>query len=85
MKKQAIALMSAAVAVTTVALAWEMHHPNLRDAEQETDNAIHHVQDAQKDNRKVEFGGHAEKAIDFLRQAHEEIVAADKWNVEHHH
>jgi hypothetical protein len=84
MKKSGIALLSAAVAVTSLALAWEMHHPNLKDAEQETDNAIHHVETAQKDNKRVEFGGHAEKAIDFLRHAHEEIVEADKWNEAHH-
>ena len=85
MKKPAITLMSAAIAVTTVALAWEIHHPNLRDADHETDNAIHHIQDAQKDNKKVEFGGHAEKAIDFLRQARNEIIEADKWNEAHRH
>ena len=84
MKKIVIASLSA-VFVTTVALAYEIHHPNLRDAHHEAENAIHHIQDAQANNKGVEFGGHAEKAIDLLRHAQEELVEADKFNDARHH
>lgn len=83
MKKILIALISAAF-VTTVAVAYEIHHPNLRDAYHEAENAIHHIEDAQKNNKGIEFGGHAEKAIDALKHARDEIVEADKWNDAHH-
>ena len=84
MKKIYIAAMSA-VLVTTVAMAYEIHHPNLRDAHAAAENAIHHVQLAQAANKGVEFGGHAEKAIDLLKHAQEELIEADKWNDAHHH
>jgi peptidoglycan hydrolase CwlO-like protein len=83
MKKLVIASV-AAVLVTTVALAYETHHPNLRDAFGASENAIHHIQAAQANNKGVEFGGHAEKAIDALRHAQQEIIEADKWNDAHH-
>lgn len=84
MKKFAIASLSA-VLVATVAMAYEIHHPNLRDAHAAAENAIHHIGLAQAANKGVEFGGHAEKAIDLLRHAQEEIVEGDKWNDAHHH
>jgi len=74
-----------AVFVTTVALAYEMHHPNLQDAYGATEQAIHHIQLAQADNRGVEFGGHADRAVADLHQAERELMAADKYNDEHHH
>jgi hypothetical protein len=73
------------VLVATAAVAYEMHHPNLRDAFGDADNAIHHVQQAQMDNRGVEFGGHAEKAIEAFRHAQQELIEGDKWNAAHHH
>jgi hypothetical protein len=82
MKKIVIA--SLAVLVTTMALAYEIHHPNLRDAYGATENAIHHVQEAQAANKGIEFGGHAEKALEALRHAQQEIMAADQWNDAHH-
>lgn len=84
MKKIVIASLSA-VLVTTVAMAYEIHHPNLRDAHHNAEMAINHIQNAQKGNQGVEFGGHAEKAIDLLKQAQMELVEADKWNDAHHH
>jgi peptidoglycan hydrolase CwlO-like protein len=84
MKKIVIASLSAAL-VTTVAMAYEIHHPNLRDAHHDAEMGINHVQNAQQGNKGVEFGGHAEKAIDLLRQAQAEIVEADKWNDAHRH
>ena len=61
-----------------------VHHPNLRDAFGATENAIHHIQAAQANNKGLEFGGHAEKAIDALRHAQQELVEGDKWNDAHH-
>ncbi|HEY2682671.1 MAG TPA: hypothetical protein VGI93_04115 [Steroidobacteraceae bacterium] len=83
MKKIVIASISA-VLVSTIAMA-EIHHPNLRDAHHEAENAIHHIEAAQANNKGVEFGGHAEKAMEFLKQAQIEMVEADKWNEAHHH
>jgi peptidoglycan hydrolase CwlO-like protein len=84
MKKLVIASL-AAVLVTTVAFAYETRHPNLRDAMGASENAIHHIQAAQANNQGIEFGGHAEKAIEALRHAQQEIMEADKWNDAHHH
>ncbi|MGB6308677.1 MAG: hypothetical protein WBF89_12895 [Steroidobacteraceae bacterium] len=84
MNKIVIASLSA-VLVTTVAFAYEIHHPNLRDAYGAADTAIHHIQEAQAANKGVEFGGHADKALDALRHAQAELIEADKWNDAHHH
>jgi hypothetical protein len=83
MKRIVIASLSATL-VTTIALAYEIHHPNLRDANHDMDNAIIHIENAQKGNKGIEFGGHAEKAIDLLRHAQEEIVEGDQYNEAHH-
>jgi len=83
MKKIVLASLSAAL-VTTVALAYEIHHPNLRDAHHEAGEAIHHIEAAAAANRGIEFGGHAEKAIDLLRHAQEELVEGDMYNDAHH-
>ena len=74
----------AGVLVTTMAMAYEIHHPNLRDAYGATENAIRHIQDAQAANRGLEFGGHAEKALEALQRAQRELIAGDRWNDEHH-
>lgn len=73
-----------ALCATTMALAYEIHHPNLRDAYGATENAIRHIHEAQGANRGVEFGGHAQKALEALQRAEREIVAADRWNDAHH-
>jgi hypothetical protein len=83
MKKILVASLAAAV-VTTIAVAYDIHHPNLRDAFAAAGDAMHHIQKAQADNRGVEFGGHADKALDALRHAQQEIIEADKWNDAHH-
>lgn len=84
MKKTLIASSLTALLATTIALAYEVHHPNLRDAFGATENAMRHIQEAQGANRGVEFGGHAEKALEALQRAQREIVAADRWNDAHH-
>jgi hypothetical protein len=83
MKKLVVASL-AAIAVTTVAMAYDLHHPNLRDAYGATENAIHHIQAAQAHNKGLEFGGHAEKALAALQRAQEELIAGDQWNEAHH-
>lgn len=84
MKKIVIGSLGA-VLVTTVAMAYEIHHPNLRDAYGATETAIHHIQEAQGNNRGHEFGGHAAKAIEALQRAEQEMAQADRWNDAHHH
>jgi hypothetical protein len=83
MKKTVIASLSA-LFVVTMAAAYEIHHPNLRDGYAAAENAIHHIQAAQSNNKGVEFGGHATKAIDALRLAQQEMIAGDQWNEAHH-
>ncbi len=82
MRKTAIAALS--VLLATAAIAYEIHHPNLRDAYGATENAIKHVQEAQANNKGIEFGGHAEKAIDALKHAQQELIEGDKYNDMHH-
>jgi hypothetical protein len=84
MRKIVIASLGA-ILVTTIAMAYEIHHPNLRDAYAAADTAMRHIQEAQAVNKGVEFGGHADKALDALRRAQQELVEADKWNDAHHH
>ena len=81
MKKIVIA--SLAVLATTVALAYEIRHPNLRDAYGATENAIRHIEEAQAANKGVEFGGHGDKALEALRHAQQELIEGDKWNDAH--
>jgi hypothetical protein len=83
MKKIVIASLSALL-VVSAAVAYEIHHPNLRDGYAAAENAIHHIQAAQANNKGVEFGGHASKAIDALKLAQQEMVAGDQWNEAHH-
>ncbi len=83
MKRVVIASLSVTL-VTTVALAYEIHHPNLRDAHHAVENAIHHIEIAQSANHGIEFGGHAEKAVELLRHAQEELVQGDMYNDSHH-
>ena len=83
MKRIVIASLCA-ILVTTVAVAYEIHHPNLRDAYGATQTAIRHIQEAQAANKGIEFGGHADSALTALKQAQEELIKADKWNDEHH-
>jgi hypothetical protein len=78
MKKTAIAALS--ILVATAAIAYEIHHPNLRDAYGAAENAIKHIQTAQANNKGIEFGGHAEKAIDHLKLAQQELIEGDKYN-----
>ena len=82
MKKIVIGSLTA-ILVTTVAFAYEVHHPNLRDAYGATQSAIQHIREAQTANRHG-FGGHGQKALQALQMAEQEIVEADRWNDAHH-
>jgi len=82
MKK--LAAIAVGLTIATVAIAYEIKHPNLRDAMGACENAIKHIKTAQANNKGVEFGGHAEKAIDLLKQAQAEIAEGDKFNETHH-
>ncbi len=68
----------AAAVVTTLAVAGpERGHPNIIAARKEAQQAIEHMQKAQHAN-EFDMGGHAQKAIDLLNQAQEEMrVAAE--------
>jgi hypothetical protein len=76
---------SLSILVATAVYAYEIHHPNLRDAYAAAEQGIHHIQEAQAANKGLEFGGHAEKALDHFKQAQAELVEGDKWNDAHHH
>ncbi|MGA2189906.1 MAG: hypothetical protein ABSH33_15345 [Steroidobacteraceae bacterium] len=82
MKKTAIASIS--ILLATAAVAYDIHHPNLRDAYKAADTAIAHVHEAQVMNKGIEFGGHAEKAIDLFQRAQQELIEGDKYNDMHH-
>ena len=60
-------------------------HPNLKDAYDEAGQAIQHIHEAQQyqGNKKVEFGGHGDKAIAAFQQAQAELVQADQYNDAH--
>jgi hypothetical protein len=69
--------------VATVGYAYNITHPNLKDAYGLADQAVRHIQEAQQANKQVAFGGHAEKAIDLFQKAQAELIEADKYNDAH--
>ena len=81
MKKVSVVLAGALVA--TAAFGFEFAHPNLKDAYGAAGSAIHHIELAQANNKGVEFGGHAEKAIELLRHARVELEEAEKYRDSH--
>jgi hypothetical protein len=81
--KRVFLLGSLSVLVATAAYAYDITHPNLRDAYGATEQAIRHIQEAQQANKGIEFGGHAERALDLFKQAQAELIEADKYNNAH--
>jgi hypothetical protein len=81
MNKTAIASLS--ILVATAAVSYEFHHSNLRDAWQDAENAIKHVEAAQAGNKGIEFGGHAGAAIEAFKTAQHELEEGDKYNEMH--
>lgn len=80
---KAVLIGSVSLLLASVAYTYDIHHPNLKEAHAMAEQAIHHIQEAQKAN-KGEFAGHADKAIEHLKRAQDEIIEADKWNDAHH-
>ena len=82
MKK--IVLASAlSILIATVAYAYTVTHPNLQDAYSLAQQAIQHIQEAQQNNKGIEFGGHADNAIDHFKKAQAELIEADQYNNAH--
>lgn len=54
----------------------------LDDAHRSTDEALRHLDEANKHHRD-QFGGHEGKATELLRQARQEIEEADRFFQEH--
>ena len=74
---------SLSILAATLAYSYDIAHPNLKDAYAAAGQAIQHIHEAQAANKRVEFGGHAEKAIDLFKQAQAELIEADKYNDAH--
>jgi len=81
MKKTAFVLGS--VLLAAVAVGYEIHHPNLRDAYQACEDGIKHVKEAQAYNKGIEFGGHADRALEAFRHAEQELILGDQYNDAH--
>jgi hypothetical protein len=67
----------------TVAYAYTITHPTLKEAHSLAEQAIKQVEQAQHQAKGVDFGGHAENAIDLFRKAQAELAAADQYNDAH--
>lgn len=74
---------SLSLLMATAAAAYNITHPNLKDAYGAAQQAIQHIEEAQKANQGIEFGGHANKAIDLFQKAENELIEADKYNDTH--
>jgi hypothetical protein len=81
--KKLLLVGSLSVLAATLAYSYDIAHPNLKDAYAAAEQAIQHVREAQAANKRVEFGGHADKAIEHFKQAQAELVEADRYNVAH--
>ncbi len=76
--------LSTFIAIATVAYAYSITHPGLKEAYDSAAQAIQHIQAAQQYNKgTVEFGGHENNAIEFLKKAQNELVEGDKYNDAH--
>jgi hypothetical protein len=73
------------IVIATVAYSYNITHPDLKNAHDLAGQAIHQVQQAQHTEATggVDFGGHANKAVDLFTQAQKELVAADEYNDAH--
>ena len=75
-----LAAAAAAIATTLAVAGPERGHPNIIAARKEAQHAIEHMQKAQHAN-EFDMGGHAQKAIDLMNQAQEEMrIAAETDN-----
>jgi hypothetical protein len=76
---------SLSILTATVAFSYTITHPDLKNAHDLAEQAIKQVTAAQQTEATggVNFGGHANKAIDLLTQAQKELAAADEYNDSH--
>jgi hypothetical protein len=76
---------SLSILTATVAFSYTITHPDLKNAHDLAEQAIKQVEGAQQKEATggVNFGGHANKAIDLFTQAQKELVAADEFNDSH--
>jgi len=76
---------SLSILTATVAFSYTITHPDLKSAHDLAEQAIKQVQGAQHTEATggVNFGGHANKAVELLTQAEKEMVAADEYNDAH--
>jgi hydroxymethylpyrimidine/phosphomethylpyrimidine kinase len=81
--KKVVLAGSLSILIGAVAYSYDITHPNLKEAHGLAEQAIRHVQEAQQAAKTVDFGGHAEKAIDLFKKAQEELIEADKYNDAH--
>lgn len=83
--KKVVLAGSLSILIGAVAYSYDITHPNLKEAHGLAEQAIRHVQLAQQAAKEkgLEFGGHAEKAIDLFTKAQAELVEADKYNDAH--
>ena len=71
-----LAIAAGAAIVTTLAVAGpERGHPNIIAARKAAQVAIEHMHKAQRAN-EFDMGGHAQRAIDLLNQAQDEMRLA---------
>ncbi|HWX69988.1 MAG TPA: hypothetical protein VNY25_09830 [Steroidobacteraceae bacterium] len=81
--KQIVLAGSLSLLMAAVAYAYNITHPNLKDAYDLAEQAIRHVQEAQQANKGVEFGGHGDNAIAAFKKAESELIEGDKYNDAH--
>jgi hypothetical protein len=82
--KKLVLVSSLSVLVATFAYAYNITHPDLKQAFASAEQAIKQVEQAQQQEAKgVNFGGHANKAISLLQQAQKELNEADQYNDSH--
>jgi hypothetical protein len=66
-------------ALSACAASFALSHPNFQQAENALQAAINHIQSAQDVNGPT-FGGHAGRAVEFIRQAQSEVAIADEFH-----
>lgn len=59
-------------------------HPNLKEAYEHCDEAMHYINRAYENNKDhAAFGGHASKALQLLQEAKHEIEEAEEFRNDH--
>ena len=85
MKRFSLIAVSASLALCSAATAFAAppsQYPNLETAQQLIDQSSAHIEAARKNNRD-QFGGHAERALQLLQQAKDELREAAVYNERH--